>query len=94
MTTEQIKLPDNEKGEEVGKSGISWLRENFKCTIWVIVDKSNATTWCNQVLAPIPYIWDQKRPEEIRQIILYKAINQVRHFLWLATILPPAPYHR
>lgn len=94
MTTEQVKLPENENNITKSEPTTSWLREDFKCTIWIIVDKSNATTWCDQVLAPIPYIGTQKRPEEIRQENVYKVINKIRHFLWLATILPSTPYYK
>jgi hypothetical protein len=63
-------------------------------SIWITVDKSNATTWRDQVLAPIPYIWTQRRPEEITQAKVYKYINKVRNFLWLPTILPSTPFYK
>jgi hypothetical protein len=91
MTTEQVNLTENENNITKSDPTTSWLRENFKCTIWIIVDKSNATKWCDQVL---PDIWRQKRPEKITQAKVYKVINKVRNFLWLPTILPSTPFYK
>ncbi|EKD66066.1 MAG: hypothetical protein ACD_49C00067G0052 [uncultured bacterium (gcode 4)] len=64
-------------------------------SIWMVVDKSQATEVKEQLfLPPTPLLKIKKRPEEIEQEIIYRVINKVRHLLWLPTILPSTPYYR
>lgn len=64
-------------------------------SIWMVVDKSQATELKGQLFLPsTPYIEEKKRPEVIEQEIIYKVINKIRKILWYPTILPPTPYYR
>lgn len=64
-------------------------------SIWMQVDKSQATELKGQLfLPPTPYIEEKKRPEVIEQEIIYKIINRVRKIFWLPMILPSTPFYR
>jgi hypothetical protein len=93
MIREKIWWIQDENDIEERETQIPWVKEYHKLTIWTIVDKSNAV-WEKTVLAPMPYLKIKKRPEEIAQAKTYEVINQIRHFLWLAKILPPTPFYK